>query len=143
MNHVSYAKNSNSAIDDLKELDQAVAIALMRVAETQLKSPRDLDPEDYDEATDTRGRSPLLFRRGLTPEKRRELNEAEARDLDASKDDDDDTAPWNYVLIYRRRTLKEAVMSRHRGFMVLRVLHNRYLAPEILRLLRQGRLSSG
>lgn len=128
---VSWTRGPNSAIDDLKDLPKDLALDLMCIAEEELKTPEAIDSSDPDEGSDARSNSPLMWRRGVTRAQRRQLLEAEAQVNDDADEEED--ASWNYVLIYRVRTFKEILTAKSRGFVVLRVIHNRHLADELTR----------
>lgn len=127
MTSISWTKGPNSALDDLRELSLQTADALLDIGVHVLRSP--VEPDDLDEGSDFRQNSPLMWRRGLSREQRRELDQLEAAGMDRDYDD----PPWDYVLIYRERTLKEVITQAGRGLVVLRVVRNEVLADQLLR----------
>jgi hypothetical protein len=116
---------ADTALSDLRRLGvpPSVASQLFRVSKTALRFPPDLDPNDPDEGS-IDSLKPYQWRRGLTREQRRRLNEKE-RQRDAREDADDIHQAWNYVLIYRPRKDIEIFRRRGKGFLVERVYHNK------------------
>lgn len=99
------------AAEDLnvKVSSERVVRELVRVAREALDEPPDGDGGQL---------GPFLWRRGILPRRREELDTAISRGADPPDAGD---AAWNYVLVYVRRVLRP-------GFKVLAVLTNGELA---------------
>jgi hypothetical protein len=119
---------TNQALEDLQELPPDVAQAILEVGRTSLHTAGQMLAADLDEGY---GRSdkgtPLYWRRAITSDERQRLNELEevlaAKESQQTDDEDNEIQSWHYVLLYRERSLTEAVRRKGRGFVVLSVLH--------------------
>ena len=120
MSHVDW---TDQAIQHLREVvrDPNIINELMCLAWNELRAQP--DAEDLDEGE---GHSGLLWRRGISRERRRSLQPS---DLDA----DAEYQAWDFVLIYRMRNLAERTRHLKAGFVILRVVANTQLFGEYLK----------
>lgn len=122
---------------DLRRLDAATQDAIIEVISGHLRIPTDSNDPDEGSWRAEKGAkrhhwSPFskpvyyYFRKGITRERRQELNEAERRGDDL--DTEDATRPWDYSIVYRETTSSECIRHRcGRGYTVMRVFANREL----------------
>ncbi|MFD8491389.1 hypothetical protein ACFYVE_39405 [Streptomyces tendae] len=116
------------AVEDLQQLDLEVVEDLLHVIGTALsRAPVSTDPDEG-----RIGHKELLYRRGLTKEKRQQLTAAEARDEDC-----DDKGPgkhaWQYFIIYRPMKLVECTrLGKPHGLMIVRIISAEEVAARYL-----------
>jgi hypothetical protein len=123
---------TSQALEDLQDLPPEVAQAILEVGRVSLHPPSELLEADPDEGRGvSRNGTPLYWRRGLTREERTRLNELEKElatdESPRTGEEADHLRPWSYILLYRERSLREAIRHRNRGLVVLRVLHSRHV----------------
>lgn len=122
MSHVDW---TDGAMDNLREVvqDSRISRELLCLAWTELREHP--DPDDEDEGHGSRG---LLWRRGISRDRRRSL---EPNDLEA----DAAYEAWDFVLIYRMRNLRERQRHLRAGFVVLAVVPNTQMYGEYLQVI--------
>lgn len=117
MNSIPYEFRPR-AVEDLEQLDLEVCDELLHVIDTELS--RAPDSNDPDEGRV--GRENLLYRRGLTREKRRQLDAADARGEDCDTKGPGKHA-WQYFIIYRpMKPLERARTGKPHGLMIVRII---------------------
>jgi hypothetical protein len=121
---VQHVDWDDRALEDLRELPPDVARFLLDLGESSLHIGKDMHEMDPDEGSGlSRNKTPLYWRRGLTRRERSRLTELERRPSAEELDDSQHANPWDYILLYRERSMREVIRRRGRGLVVLRVVH--------------------
>lgn len=122
LRRVSHVDWTDAAVNDLREVvaNAALSRELMCIAWTELR-----EHPDRDDADEGSGLDGLLWRRGITRERRASLA---SDDLQIDRE----YQAWDFVMVYRMRNLLERRRHLLNGFVILRVVSSAQFFAEYL-----------